>query len=342
MAQIVTITNPLTGQPTQVDQLDHTAQEIDDAIARALPGGAIDTDLALRAPLASPALTGTPTINGVAAANVGQLCNPNLLDNAYFVNPVDQRGGYVVPPGVTYWTAMVDGTSPGVTDKYYTAKVNSVRSDWYEFTKDGTVYYVSAVNVVRGYTGAGYTIDRWESYSNLAVIIEPDGITIRNDTDDTGYFGQTAEYDLWDALVGKTVTMSVLTGNGTLYFCTGTYGTNISFPVGDGVNAYMWPTSKEPFDFSIAAGVSIKLSAVKLELGSQQTLAHQENGVWVLNEIPDYGEQLARCQRYFQLYSSEDRRPAKAVDCRPTMRTDPAHGTVVVNGTTYYYNSADM
>ena len=46
MAQIVTITNPLTGQPAQVDQLEHTAQEIDDAIARALPGGAIDIALA--------------------------------------------------------------------------------------------------------------------------------------------------------------------------------------------------------------------------------------------------------------------------------------------------------
>lgn len=45
MAQIVTITNPLTGQPAQVDQLDHTAQQIDDAIARALPGGAIDIAL---------------------------------------------------------------------------------------------------------------------------------------------------------------------------------------------------------------------------------------------------------------------------------------------------------
>lgn len=45
MAQIVTITNPLTGQPAQVDQLEHTAQEIDDAIARALPGGAIDIAL---------------------------------------------------------------------------------------------------------------------------------------------------------------------------------------------------------------------------------------------------------------------------------------------------------
>ena len=45
MAQIVTITNPLTGRPAQVDQLEHTAQQIDDAIARALPGGAIDKAL---------------------------------------------------------------------------------------------------------------------------------------------------------------------------------------------------------------------------------------------------------------------------------------------------------
>ena len=40
--------------------------------------------------------------------------------------------------------------------------------------------------------------------------------------------------------------------------------------------------------------------AAKLELGTTQTLAHQENGNWVLNEIPDYGEQLARCMRYYQ------------------------------------------
>ena len=50
MAQIVTITNPLTGQPAQVDQLEHTAQQIDDSIGRALPGGEIDTLLTGKAP----------------------------------------------------------------------------------------------------------------------------------------------------------------------------------------------------------------------------------------------------------------------------------------------------
>lgn len=39
MAKIITITNPITGQPTQVDQLDHTAQEVDDGIYRALGYG---------------------------------------------------------------------------------------------------------------------------------------------------------------------------------------------------------------------------------------------------------------------------------------------------------------
>jgi len=37
------------------------------------------------------------------------------------------------------------------------------------------------------------------------------------------------------------------------------------------------------------------IQAIKLELGDQQTLAHQENGVWVLNEIPDYEEEYYRC-----------------------------------------------
>lgn len=41
--------------------------------------------------------------------------------------------------------------------------------------------------------------------------------------------------------------------------------------------------------------------AAKLELGPRQTLAHREGDKWVLNEIPDYGEQLRRCQRYCQI-----------------------------------------
>lgn len=46
-------------------------------------------------------------------------------------------------------------------------------------------------------------------------------------------------------------------------------------------------------------GYTVGAIAAKLELGGVQTLAHQDTGgKWVLNEIPDFGQQLSRCQRY--------------------------------------------
>lgn len=44
--------------------------------------------------------------------------------------------------------------------------------------------------------------------------------------------------------------------------------------------------------------------AVKLELGDTQTLAHNEgtdeSPVWVLNDLPNWFEELRKCQRYLQ------------------------------------------
>lgn len=48
MAKVIEITNPLTGQPQPVVQSDYTAQQIDDSVERALPGGAIDASIANR------------------------------------------------------------------------------------------------------------------------------------------------------------------------------------------------------------------------------------------------------------------------------------------------------
>jgi hypothetical protein len=43
-------------------------------------------------------------------------------------------------------------------------------------------------------------------------------------------------------------------------------------------------------------GKYVEIKAIKLELGTEQTLAHQENGAWVLNSVPKYEEQLILCQ----------------------------------------------
>ena len=120
-------------------------------------------------------------------------------------------------------------------------------------------------------SSAGYFLDRWKLVSG-SVTISADGITLNG----------TMQQVLETAPVG-TVTVSALTQAG----------------VGDVVPAY----DSASKTVTVTADGK-KLVAVKLELGSQQTLAHQENGVWVLNELPDYGEELSKCMRYLQVLSA--------------------------------------
>lgn len=268
MAKIVTITNPLTGQPAQVDQLDHTAQQIDDGLNIA---------------------------RGVS--------NPNLLDNWYFGNPVDQRGGYVVPKGVRYWQVTSGYPEIGITESYYTvAQIDDVGNP--HFYIDGVEYFVNHDLVspayVRGYTGAGYGIDRWklEDSSNTGVVlINTDGsITLINPrTDDNIWFTQYAENN-FDSTKRIASTLIVDKQGSALLYSGVSTGKVLSI----GINSFeTTATDNIAARFVVNPNSSITIKAIKLELGSQQTLAHQdENGNWVLNEIPDYGEQLARCQRY--------------------------------------------
>lgn len=96
------------------------------------------------------------------------------------------------------------------------------------------------------------------------------------------------------------------------------------------------------------ASGSIFPKAVKLELGDTQTLAHQDaDGNWVLNEIPDYNQQLLRCQRYYRVNRTSGTSTYygisnNAKDLRPEMRTTPSTGSFTLNGVTYYYRSAEL
>ena len=246
MATIVEMINPLTGLPEQVDKLDHTAQEIDDAV-------------------------------GLAP----QLSNPNLLDNWYFANPVNQRGQ-------TSW-------------------VNP--SDWQ------------------------YSIDRWQIAPSSVIALVDGGITITAD------FHQGLEKDRLE--FGRTYTFSVLSSDGRLGKHTFVLTSDTDINVGFGFGYFVCFLGGDNVWFRIY-GDGSTYKAAKLELGSQQTLAHQENGVWQLNEIPDYGEQLARCQRYFQTFATESLRPTNALDFRPVMRATPALSTITVGGKTLYTASADL
>lgn len=226
MATIVEMINPLTGLPEQVDKLDHTAQEIDDAVGRSLPGAAIDA-----------AIQAKP--------------NPNLLDNWYFVNPVNQRGK---------------------TEQY----------------------------------GGGYFIDRWIVPEGKMALSDA-GVTLAVDGVNT-WFNQRLDVDI----AGKIVTLSALTADGKMYTKTGLLTESAGVTVyldGGGYASCHYAREISMYQVSFArnsASTSITFIAAKLELGSQQTLAHQDaDGNWVLNEIPDYGEQLRRCQYYSRFFGED-------------------------------------
>ncbi len=203
------------------------------------------------------------------------------------------------------------------------------------------------------YSGIGYTIDGWKGMEKTAEIYLSNGtIQMTSQTARLISFGQQIE--AFKQYAGRTVTLSVLVNgiNGTVR-ATCRYGSSTLeqfYAVIDDVGLFS-VTGKIPDDPSqllvfftfLNAGALLQIEAVKLELGDTQTLAHQnEDGSWVLNEIPDKAEELWRCQRYYQLFSGEAARPTALADYRPAMRTTPATGTIDIDGVTYYYADANL
>ena len=252
----------------------HDGPTIDAAVTRASEGGSIDA-----------AIQAKP--------------NPNLLDNWYFGNPVNQRGH-------TEYNTM------------------------------------------------SYAIDRWRTWdepTSVCLKVVEGGIQIAY------ALHQFHEAYVYKALIGKNVTISVLFADGKLFYKTFKisesasewYSVDVSYGGVSSVKLGIQPSDTTDLvsnffrvNVTESGTLSNTILAVKLELGSQQTLAHQENSVWQLNETPDYGEQLARCQRYFQTFATESLRPTNALDFRPVMRATPALSTITVGGKTLYTASADL
>lgn len=249
--------------PTTYYTHQYSGEEIDNAVGRALTGGALDTSV-------------TNVSN-----QLGTFVRPNLLDNWYFGNPVKQRGQ-------TSWT------NP---------------SDWQ------------------------YSIDRWQITPSSVIALVDGGITITAD------FHQGLEKDRLE--FGRTYTFSVLSSDGRLGKHTFVLTSDPDINVNFGFGYFVCYLSRDSVWFRIY-GDGSTYKAAKLELGPTQTLAHREGDKWVLNEVPDYGEQLRRCQRYFQTFATKSLRPTNALDFRPVMRATPALSTITVGGKTLYAASADL
>lgn len=190
-------------------------------------------------------------------------------------------------------------------------------------------------------TQYGYFIDRWRlgAYDQTVTITESG---LHWSTTEGIWYTQILEN--FDELIGSTLTLSAII-DGVLYSVTGVLNESSKIgmqPVG---NLFVELTHDEKsFRFVTYNNPTptVTILAAKLELGPTQTLAHQEGDKWVLNEVPDYGEQLRRCQRYFQTFATKSLRPTDALDFRPVMRATPALSTIAVGGKTLYTASADL
>ena len=156
------------------------------------------------------------------------------------------------------------------------------------------------------YTGnATYSIDRWWMQYETTLSIVDGGIKIGGKWDVQQYFETT--------LPNATYTLSLLykdrTGSDPLRLLIGnrTDGDLAQTESKDasGILSVTFSTAKSNkvnFGFIGSTDNSATIIAIKLELGDTQTLAHKENGVWVLNEIPDFWEQWLRCRRYCKVF----------------------------------------
>lgn len=253
----------------------------------------------------------TPVSEALSASGGG--VNPNLLDNWYFGRPVNQKNGYIIPAGVKY--NDLSWNYAGTTDKAYPVIGCSGQDPL--ITVNGTNYIVGKSAQVPGYCAAGYTIDRWKllewNTDEVAAKLKKTGLNISGSAEgkaNSTYIEENIDFPF----AGKTVTISAIiseinknsntlrlflrANNTLLHDCpiksTGLVSTTYTFAHDfDGI-----------VGFEIGQGGSeggsgscdFTLLAAKLELGSSQTLTHKEGDKWVLNEIPDYGEQLRRCQ----------------------------------------------
>lgn len=147
------------------------------------------------------------------------------------------------------------------------------------------------------YTTTGYTVDRWKLDVGGAVTLEDGCICLKKSGTYWGeYFAD------FDQFIGMTLTGSVLLSDGTLRTGSFVYNGSVNQAqtfFSSELGFYIQKLSNSQTQCEINSLVdNVKIKAIKLELGDTQTLAHKENEKWVLNEIPDFGEQLRRCQRY--------------------------------------------
>lgn len=235
-------------------------------------------------------------------------------------NPVKSGGVYTALAGKQNTLTFDNVPSPGSNNPVKSsgifdglqrkANYNYLRN-WY-LIGGGTGRGVLPVNTqgAASYAVSGqmYTADKWLKNSAVYVYLQSDCMALARSAAGNDNFNQYLDNPA--ALAGRQCVFSLLVKGDT--------GTKINLGYNDGggntySEQFTLSSSAEllTFTFTVSAAPTqmrmifrgswpdttskIYLYAAKLELGNEQTLAHQENGAWVINEVPDYDDELIRC-----------------------------------------------
>lgn len=244
-------------------------------------------------------------IDGLGA-RTARISNPNLLDNWYLMDPINQRGkteytdfGYTID---RWWYHTNSAEAPLRVD-----------SDGISFScpeESAEAYidqFLERYDCYRGRTLTFSVLGKFTGRCRLMIYAEINGS--------------------WNPPVADLA----FDGDGNLSLRT------LAFQVPD--------EAMEHFKVrvTVESGASVTPKAAKLELGPVQTLARHEGDTWVLNgPPPNQALELLKCQRYYQVFATSGLRPSKAEDFRPPMRIKPAPGTININGATYYTADANL
>lgn len=206
-------------------------------------------------------------------ASVPSIPNPNILDNWYFVGGGSQQNGGQLPVNGSGATSYSAGAY--CIDRWYN-RANMTAS----LVSNGLKLELSA-------TG-GYPFLSQRLTNGLDYLGKELTISVYVSEVSSNFKGFKARVDLSNSVSTNTSTSiatSFITTTG-VHSITGTMPDTTTY---SGVNftLYLGATNRAVGDYCV-------ISAVKLELGNTQTLAHQENGSWVLNEIPNFDIQYAR------------------------------------------------
>lgn len=169
-------------------------------------------------------------------------------------------------------------------------------------------------NGLNEYAGNMLGIDRWRSTNARLTVTVNDGfLNLSATIEGHGYFRQSNNR----ALSGVLTFSALVRGDGAVQFNISASDLNTVLDSSNRtVSSDTWTLIEYTIDIEnnsaynsefeytspyvrVNSGVNIDILAIKLEYGDTQTLAHQDSdGNWILNEIPDFTEQMAICQQY--------------------------------------------